>query len=543
MLNRRNFLKTATLGSLGLNQSIRALASNSRSPDYFSLHPFIENHPEAVFIMPTNVEHKMDAEAKLRTGLDFGRSVFVPGDENGIPFTTHIPVKINLKTTGAEKFPLKDIIGTISDPYFCEGIFEGMKELGISGNQIHIRENPRGDSFGPYGILDMAERTGTDFRGKINGVVGKGLETGRDYNWTEVPNGVFFKDIPQLEPINTPNTWLMNISKFKAHGMGVTLCSKNLQGILARPFCGLCARIDSDMGQPDHVQRNALATIQKSYERHCAENIIPRWDKPGGNGGSWQEIWSHRTLDHLSVTPCSFNIIEGIYGRDGDCGNNGPHPFDDSDIDGSGVAEGVTARDFMSNLIVFGKDTIRTDIIGHYLAGHEPGNFGYFHIAVERGMSTVLDPRKIPVYLWDNGTAVLTPITDFKRTPLLTYYLQKDYNGGIEPKYHLCDELFDYNRVSGVEEPKHPEKPEVLLIYQCRKEKSSSYASIEYRLPMSGFVRLEIYEKGQLIDVPVDGFRTYGSHLAVLNMKDCGSGGFDYRLRINGYDHNGTVVL
>jgi len=544
MLKRRDFLKAAALAAAGFSPPLRALASRRQASGYFSLHPFIEKHPEAVFIMPTHVARKMDSDAKLQAGLTFGRSVFVPSDESGIPLSVSIPTKINLKTTGAGKFPLKDILGTISDPFFSEGVFNGLQELGISGGQVHVRENPRGTSFEYYGLLEMAERSGIDFRNDFVGKVGNGMEPDRDFNWTQVPDGVFFKEVPQLEPINTPGSWLLNIAKFKAHGMGLTLCSKNLQGMLPNPFCRLCARMGDDMGLAEHLQPNALKNISALYERHKAENIIPRWDKPGSNGGSWQEIWSQRTLDHISATPSGLNIIEGIYGRDGDCGNNGPHPFEEGDSDNTGVDPGVTARDFMSNMVIFGKDIFRTDIIGHYLGGHEPGNFGYFHLAMERGMSNALDPRKIPVYLWDNDSAVLTPVTDFKRTPLLTYYLQRDYNGGIEPKYHMCDEPFDYRRVSGIEETVKPEKPAVKVLYQRMLTPANPTASLEYSLPMSGFMRLEILDAtGKMLAVPVDEYRSHGVHMAAWNTKGCPPGNYVYRMRINGFETQGTVVL
>jgi len=98
------------------------------------------------------------------------------------------------------------------------------------------------------------------------------------------------------------------------------------------------------------------------------------------------------------------------------------------------------AKDYMSNNIIFGKDPFRVDIITHWLAGHEPGNFGLFHIAFERGLSNVLDPFDIPVYLWENGVATKVNLDTFKRTPLLTLYLRKD----DEEQYHMCNEPFDY---------------------------------------------------------------------------------------------------
>ena len=94
--------------------------------------------------------------------------------------------------------------------------------------------------------------------------------------------------------------------------------------------------------------------------------------------------------------------------------------------------------------MVFGIDPFRVDIVTHWLAGQEPGNFGLFHIGIERGMSDVLDPHDIPIYNWRDGAATSAMLEDFPRTPLVTYFLQRDWAGQNEPEYHLCDEPFDY---------------------------------------------------------------------------------------------------
>ena len=122
----------------------------------------------------------------------------------------------------------------------------------------------------------------------------------------------------------------------------------------------------------------------------------------------------------------------------------------------------------MSNVIIFGKDPFRVDIIGKWLGGHEPGNFGLFHCAIDRGMSTALDPKKVPVYIWDNGEATLTPLDELERTPLLTYYLPRTYGGQTESPYHLCDELFDYNSVTGIDKKVKSSKPDAIVLYQNR---------------------------------------------------------------------------
>ena len=93
------------------------------------------------------------------------------------------------------------------------------------------------------------------------------------------------------------------------------------------------------------------------------------------NGGTpiWRRavygtVDTERMIDAYSVIPTGINIVEGIYGRDGDGFSGGPH-------------NGKPA-DYMCNNIIFGKDAFRVDIISHWLAGHEPGNFGLFHIGI-----------------------------------------------------------------------------------------------------------------------------------------------------------------
>ena len=502
--------------------------------------------------MKTNVDEKMNAGKKLEAGLAFGRSVFVPGDESGIPLTTSIPVKPNMKTADPNRYPLEEIIGHVSDPYFVEGILEGMKELGISGSQFHLREVNRPEHYGPappkgFGFSPMAERVGADCRVDQSPNVSR-LTPGKDYNYIEVPDGVFYKKIPYLEPINTPDTWLLNIAKFKAHGMGLTLCCKNLQGSVAHNYQAFCTDYNRNMDMAAiHKQENAKEAIKASFERHL-EGGVPRWDRPGldFHSGIGMESWVTRTLDNLSVTPCGLHIIEGIYGRDGQ-GNGvyGPNPTDqEHDIDEYGRTETGKAWDWMSNVIIFGKDPFRVDIIGHWLGGHEPGNLGLFHCAIDRGMSTALDPYKIPVYLWDNGKATLTQLDEFERTPLLTYYLVRNYNGQNESPYHLCNEPFDYSTVTGVEKPFKSKKPEAAVLSQNMPNPFNPATSIEFKIPRAGIARLEIYNlSGQLVDVLADGYYPAGTHMAVWNTTGHASGTYFYRLRFGGYDVTRKMTL
>ncbi len=134
------------------------------------------------------------------------------------------------------------------------------------------------------------------------------------------------------------------------------------------------------------------------------------------------EIWAHKTCDNQSVLKTGLAMIEAIYGRDGD---------------GFQIGD-----DHMANLVLFGKDKFRVDLVGLWLAGHEPGNVNVYRIAKERGLSDTFNPWEVPVFEWLDGKAVPKRLTDFPRTPLKTYYLTK----AGEPRFHLVNEPFDYDR-------------------------------------------------------------------------------------------------
>jgi len=542
MLNRRNFLKKAALasGTAMAVKPIKALSSRYQtSSDYFGVHEFIENHPEAVFIMRTDVDIKTNHEAVTSAGLAFGKSVFVPKDD-GVPITTLLPIKPNITGTYRDQVPANNNeyrMGIITDPWFVEGVIESVKSLGLSGDQIHMVETWNLGNWGPAGYTDMATRTGSHMNDTLEINVTDLLT--EKVQWIDVPDGVFFRNIPYIWPINAENTWLLNISKLKAHGMGVTLCCKNLQGTICHDYQQHCNSFDADpfMNIDDaHRSPTAKTDIQANYDSHLAESIIPRWERPGGTGGIWQETWATRCLDNNSITPCGLHIIEGVYGRDGNGFNDGPN---------EGEYKTNEAWDYMSNVIIFGKDQYRVDIIGHWLAGHEPGNFGLYHLAIERGLSTILNPMDIPVYDWiPDSSPVLTNLTEFNRTPLKTYYLQRDYDGQTEEQYHLCDEYFDYSLVAGVEEPTSAGNPRAFVLHQNKPNPFNPNTAIEYSLPYSGHARLEVYNiSGQLVDVLVDGYTAKGSHMAAFNTRNHASGTYFYRFRFGGFSETKKMVL
>ncbi len=525
MVARRDFLKMAgaATGAIILDPINISGRPMRRNASLFALHPFIEQNPNAVFIMRTNVDVKTNSEAVLQAGLQFGQSVFGLTDDDtaGIPLSHYFPIKPNLTSwtwDSPQDYDHEKVMGIVSDVHFVEGVIQSMKGLGINADRIHLRDANGAENMEKSGYMAMGDRTGVDIR---LGVQSPQLQ------WVDVPGGGWFNRIPYLWPINTPDSWLLNIAKFKAHGMGLTLCAKNLQGSIASPYVRHCTEWGASMGiDPNHIQPNAFELIAENYHRHRSARI-PRWSVEGSDftGGLGMETWVTRCLDNNSVLKPGLNVIEGVYGRDGSGFYQGPH-------DGA-------AMDFMSNIIIFGKNSFYVDVIGKWLGGHEPGNFGLFHIAKERGFIDTFNPDEIPLYEWNkDGEAILSDLRSFERTDLLTYYLTKPG----EDKWHLCNESFDYDAAVITGNP--PAKPESLVLRQNYPNPLNASTSIEFILPESGATRLEIFDRhGELIDVIADGYYQRGKHLAVWRTHNYPSGTYFYRLRFNAFDEVKKMIL
>ena len=413
-----------------------------RKAGLLSLHPLIETNPDAVFIKRTRVAVKTDAQAKTHEGAALARDLFVSGGASGLPLPPRIAVKPNLTNTFG-KGTTPEGMGIVTDAHFMEGLIEGMKGAGFQADRICVREGNWladgvcGKDMPMTGYVEMAERTGVQMLEFPTGRRIRDLKTpelmdGAEVVWKDVPDGVVFRRVGVVDPFNQPDAWLLNVAKLKAHGMGMTLCVKNLQGICVSPhifFCeGLRPARESGSRLLRDLQPDVERRVAELHARHRDAGYA-RWDRPGDafNSGYGMEMWCQRICDLHSVTPIGLNIVEGIYGRNGNGFMQGPGP-------------GGLAEDFMTNVLIFGKDAFRVDIVGTWLAGHDPSKFGLFHIARERGLSTVADPMDIPVYLWEGGNPKRAPLTDFDRTPITTPYMPRDYNRRCEPQYHLVNE-------------------------------------------------------------------------------------------------------
>jgi len=469
------------------------------APSYFGLHPFIEAHPEAVFIRKTSVASKTDADAKKHEGSALAQQIFTLRDTPGIPLTHKFVIKPNLTATSGTG--LEHAI--VTDPFVVEGLIESMKQLGISAESMYVREALFLDQPG-IGYSELAQRTGVHYTD----------DESRAPTTRDCPDGFVFKRTKYLGPFLYPDTYLINVAKLKTHYMGLTLCVKNLQGTNIKPYIQFCTDPQDEIRED--FQADAESHVDDLYAKHKQAGI-PRWDLQDARR---TEMWAQRTIDsymHLQPT-VGLNIIEGVYAQNGNAFTRGPGPGGKPEI-------------FPTNMFIFGKDAFSVDIIGHYLAGHEPGNFGFFHIGRERGASTALDPRNIPIYLWEDSGPKLTPLDSFARTPLSTSYLAKPG----EAEYHLCDEPFEYATEPASASLSGDDKPRIQVLGPWRPNRTTSSLVIEYSLPADGYASIDLYNAtGERVEIFNQGWMTRGIHVATWNTGHAASGTYYCTLTADG---------
>jgi uncharacterized protein (DUF362 family) len=273
------------------------------------------------------------------------------------------------------------------------------------------------------GFIDINERHGIEMNEPERRE--RNFRDGYEMTWSKVPEPVVYQRIPHFAPVNEPSTWLLNIAKWKAHGMCMTLSTKNLQGLVVKPYVRFCPGWAMVTGVPEFMKQDippsAEARLTRYFENHKRIGYS-RYDSPDKLSPIHQEIWAHKTCDNYQVLNPGLNLIEGIYGRDGD---------------GFGLG-----NDHLTNLVLFGKDRLTLDMIGMYLGGHEPGNVNLFRIAKERGLLHTFNPWDIEVFDWSNGQPKPVKLHQLPRTPLKTYYLQR----AGEERFHLVNDAFDYSK-------------------------------------------------------------------------------------------------
>jgi len=412
MFSRREFLAASAAGA-------------ARRPGaYFGLHDFIEANPKAVFIRRTNVPHKMDSDSKRAEGLKLAREIFVPRETAGIPITHRILLKPNITSVRSKGRPDEENWGTGTDPDFYEGVILGLKEIGLK--RFHFAESNLYYSWSYRGFMDIHERHGVVMSEPEQRF--ESPRAAREIVWSKVPDAVVYQRIPHHYPVNQPDTWLLNIAKWKGHSMCLTQSVKNEQGLVVQPYIRFCAGWRMVTGVNAAMKPDICQNVEPRVNRYFANHRsmgYKRYDatEDGKVSPIAQEIWAHKTCDNQSVIKTGFAMIEGIYGRDGD---------------GFGIG-----NDYLTNLVMFSKDKFRLDLVGLWLGGHEPGNVYLYRIAKERGLTDTFNPWDVTVYEWIDGKAVPRKLSDFPRTPLKSIYLQMPGEAFL----HLANEPVDYDKV------------------------------------------------------------------------------------------------
>ena len=321
------------------------------------------------------------------------------------------------------------------------------------------------------------------------------------------------------------------------------MCCKNHQGSVANKYQRFCHGVSAfENYHYDYLTHNTIQGCESSYDRHLADHV-PYWDRltePGKEKNLWLDAWCHRTCDNLAATPMGLCIVEGIYGRD-DAFLTGPNPPLHND---KGKRE---AWDYMTNILIFGKNPVLVDIIGHWLGGHEPGQFGFFHIALERGLTQVIDPRKIPVYTWENGAAKLTPLNLLQRTPLLSSYIPKDgydtSEGAHSSLFYMYNDPYDYGKINETLSVV-PTSPKAQVFDNTGMSAANPFVIFEYTLPADGFARLDIADSsGNRVETVANGYFNKGAHCVKWNAADYSGGTYYYTFSYRDFSESGQIQL
>jgi hypothetical protein len=167
--------------------AISLLAREAAATSYFSLHPFIEAHPEAVFIRRTALSSRDDSEGRQRETLRLANQIFGLNSSSGVPLTHKYVIKPNL--TSAKGSGVNHAI--ITDPHVTEGLVEGLKRLQIAPANIYMREGLAAEQPGT-GYIELAQRSGIHY----------GDADARTPLLRECPDGVVFRRTKYLGPFS-----------------------------------------------------------------------------------------------------------------------------------------------------------------------------------------------------------------------------------------------------------------------------------------------------------------------------------------------------
>ena len=280
-MKRRDFIKVSSAAGLVGMMGPGGMAMEdaaSAGMQGFDLHPFIKAHPEAVFINITSVKIKTDTNAIYNTANRLAGEMFVKtSNGKGYSNSTRITCKPNWTCNSGPGSDPETKLGITTDSHFVEGYLKGVKDKGP--RHFYLRECACPHTWESNGWTGMAERNQFDLRDLSTKDF---WELGPDDLIFKEVDGIVFKKVGYMAPMNAPDTFLINIAKFKAHQMGITGAIKNLQGITGKKFhqfCGGHFDIFKSYDKRYHpfFQPDYMTAIRELHEKHKQQGI-PRWD-------------------------------------------------------------------------------------------------------------------------------------------------------------------------------------------------------------------------------------------------------------------------
>ena len=152
------------------------------------------------------------------------------------------------------------------------------------------------------------------------------------------------------------------------------------------------------------------------------------------------------------------------------------------------------------------------------------------------------NPHDISLYEWDATTgASMAQLSEFSRTDLKTSYLTKNYDGGVENKWHMVNEAFDYgssgigtNKMMGLS----------FTLGNCYPNPVKWKTTIPYEIQKPGHVYMELINSHDMvIEVLENSYRSSGSHMVSWQSLHHPPGLYLYRMRFEGMVQTGKILV
>lgn len=343
-----------------------------------ALKPFLTEHPDAVYIWRTRME-SMDQytpEHLARIGSELAQALLVANPDG----SSRLVIKPNIcggPREGEDPSAWRHQPGESTNVDVVRGFLEAMLDMGAAADAVTVTEGRSTLDMGPIfrysGYEYMCQSLGVQL---LNN--GKDAYAPDDLNWVHLPDGVVFREIPIVRPVNDPGVELINIATMKAHPLALTTLSvKNLQGLVAYRYKHFCHHLEIlEKGENrytsevmSHFRTGLRQILAPACRRHQQED--PEWTLR-------DELYANRACDSLLALRPMISIVEGVLARGG-----------------TGYRRG---EDVLANTLVAGINPVHVDAVATYLMGQDPDRPNYLRLAAERGFGT-RDPFAVETYL------------------------------------------------------------------------------------------------------------------------------------------------